>query len=84
MMSEKETAYWAAIKAAKLAAKRAALAAAPRVPAPAPSRVQPERRNADGRTARGQRALERCARMVYDHDRDFDYETGGGSEGPRC
>ena len=38
--------------------------------------ITPEPRNADGRTKQGQLALERCARMVYDDDRDYDYETG--------
>jgi len=33
------------------------------------------RRNADGRTRKGQRALERAARLTYQYDRDFEYET---------
>lgn len=55
-LSEQEKQYWNGLKTKKQNM---------------PAKQKKVRRNADGRTARSQRLLEKHARMVYEHDRDF-------------
>lgn len=78
-LSETEQAYWAALKAQKQASKQTLTTAKPvRTMDDQGNPIKRKRHarlNSDGRTAASQRALERCARMVYDYDRDFDYES---------